>query len=122
MNLQSFVTESIVQIVRGIEEASAALKDSTATVSPKNVHPTDTERVHLAGYLIEPESHGTYRTVVQRIDFDVAVYAEEGTETKGGIGLMVGPIGLGSQGKSDKSHSSESRIKFAVPIILPALK
>lgn len=122
MNLQNFVTESIVQIVRGIEAASEALKDSTAVVSPKNVQPSDTERTHLFGYLIEPESHSTYRTAVQRIDFDVAVYAEEGTETKGGIGLMVGTIGLGSQGKSDKSHSSESRIKFAVPIILPAIK
>jgi hypothetical protein len=122
MNLQNFVTESIVQIVRGIEAANDALKDSTAVVSPKNVVPIDTERSHVFGYLIEPDSQGQYRTSVQRIDFDVAVYAEEGTETKGGIGLMVGTIGLGSQGKSDKSHSSESRIKFAVPIILPALK
>jgi hypothetical protein len=121
MNFQNFVTESIVQIVRGIEAASDTLKDSTAVVSPKNVRPTDTQREYLFGYR-EPDSQGTHPTAVQRIDFDVAVYAEEGTETKGGIGLMVGTIALGSQGKSDRSHSSESRIKFAVPIILPALK
>ncbi len=35
---------------------------------------------------------------------------------------MVGTIGLGSHGKSDKSQSSESRIKFTVPIILSTLK
>ena len=122
MNLQNFITESIVQIVRGIEAANTALNDSTAVVSPKNVIPSDSERPHIYGYLVEPGAHGKYRTPVQRVDFDVAVYAEEGTETKGGIGLMVGTLGLGSHGKSDKSHSSESRIKFTVPIILPTLK
>jgi hypothetical protein len=47
MNFQNFVTESIVQIVRGIEAASDTLKDSTAVVSPKNVRPTDTQREYL---------------------------------------------------------------------------
>jgi hypothetical protein len=121
MNLQNFVTESIVQIVRGIEAASDALHGSTAVVSPKNIKPSDTQRDYLFGY-VEPHSQGMERIAVQRLDFDVAVYAEEGTETRGGIGVVVGMIGLGSQGKSEASHSSESRIKFAVPIILPALK
>ena len=121
MNLQTFVTESIVQVVRGIEAASDALKDSTAVVSPKNVRPTDTQRDCIFGYL-EPHSQGMERIAVQRLDFDVAVYAEEGTSTRGGIGVVVGMIALGSQGQSEASHSSESRIKFAVPIILPALK
>lgn len=122
MNLQNFITESIVQIVRGIEAANAALNGSTAVISPKHVIPSNHERSQIYGYLAEPTAHDKYRTPVQRVDFDVAVYAGEGTETKGGIGLMVGTIGFGSHGKSDKSQSSESRIKFAVPIILPTLK
>lgn len=122
MNLQNFITESIVQIVRGIEAANVVLKDSTAVVSPKNVIPSDAERPHIFGFLAEPAAQNKYRTAVQCVDFDVAVYAEEGTETKGGIGLMVGTVGLGSHGKSDKSQSSESRIKFTVPIILPTTK
>jgi hypothetical protein len=57
--------------------------------------------------------------VVQEIEFDVAVHATEGTETKGGIGIMVGAIGLGSQGKSQAGNASESRIRFTIPMVLP---
>ena len=53
------------------------------------------------------------------IEFDVAVTTTEGTETKGGIGVFVVAVGLGSQGKSDATNSSSSRIKFSVPIFLP---
>jgi hypothetical protein len=53
------------------------------------------------------------------IEFDVAVTAEQGTGTKGGIGLVVGPITLGSTGQSSAQNSSVSRIKFRVPVLYP---
>lgn len=43
----------------------------------------------------------------------------EGKETKGGIGIMVANIGLGSQGKSQNEKGSESRMKFSNPLMLP---
>jgi hypothetical protein len=57
--------------------------------------------------------------VVGMVEFDVAVRATEGKETKGGIGVVAGVIGLGSSGKSDSSSGSESRIKFSIPVLLP---
>ena len=33
--------------------------------------------------------------------------------------VFVGPVGIGTQGRSDSSSSSMSRIKFSVPIIYP---
>jgi len=59
---------------------------------------------------------------VHLIRFDVAVYAAEGKETKGGISIMVGTIGLGSQGRSDSSASTTSRIQFGIPMLLPTAK
>jgi hypothetical protein len=35
------------------------------------------------------------------------------------VGIFVGPVVLGSQGRSDAGRSSISRIKFSVPILLP---
>jgi hypothetical protein len=49
----------------------------------------------------------------------VAVYAKEGTETKGGVGVVVATIALGSQGKSKEDTGSESRIQFGIPLMLP---
>ena len=53
------------------------------------------------------------------MEFDVAVTTSEGTETKGGIGVVVGAIVLGSHGKTDRSNISVNRIKFTVPIDYP---
>jgi hypothetical protein len=91
---------------------------STAQVSPRNVKPIAQNKFKAYGYL---ENHGTpsYMRVVDEIEFDVAVTATEGTETKGGIGIMVGSIGLGAQGKSDRENTSVSRIRFRIPLVLP---
>jgi hypothetical protein len=56
---------------------------------------------------------------IQKVDFDVAVTAAEKTGTKGTIGVVMGAIGLGSQGESANSKTNDSRIKFSVPIALP---
>jgi hypothetical protein len=55
------------------------------------------------------------------LEFDVAVTAQEGTATKGGIGVFAGAIGLGSQGQSTAANQTVSRIKFAVPVLLPTI-
>ena len=57
---------------------------------------------------------------MRNVHFDVAVSTSEGTETKGGIGVVVGPVGsVGSQDQSDVASSSMSRIRFSVPVKLP---
>ena len=116
MDLQNFITQTLVQIAKGVEGASAELKDSSAIVNPRNVSGTHNANSNVYGYLDENKKF--YRAV-QQIEFDVAVVASKGTETKGGIGIMVGSIGLGSHGKSDAENSSHSRIKFKIPMVFP---
>jgi hypothetical protein len=53
------------------------------------------------------------------LEFDVAVTAAEGSEKKGGIGIVVGSFGIGGQKASNISSQSVSRIKFSVPVPLP---
>lgn len=121
MDLRDFIKETIIQVALGIEDAAEALKDSSAIVNPKNVLGTaGASDAKVYGYL--GDANNTSRQAVQRIDFDVAVSVGSGTETKGGIGLIVGAIALGSQGKSDASSTSQSRIQFSVPMVLPTKK
>lgn len=122
MDLRNFIKETLVQIAQGIEDASDALDDSAAVVNPRNVVGTQgSEDAKVYGYWVE-NTDRNYRRAVQEIEFDVAVTASEGTETKGGIGVMVGSIGLGTHGKSDATSASQSRIKFSVPMVLPSKK
>ena len=117
MDLRNFIKETLVQIAQGIDEASQALGGTSAIVNPRNVvgaHGTNDAKVY--GYVAKDKN---MRQAVQSINFDVAISVAEGTETKGGIGLMVGAVALGSQGKSDASNTSQSRIQFNIPMVLP---
>ncbi|ELB2899435.1 hypothetical protein QNE73_004503 [Vibrio alginolyticus] len=119
MELNQFISTALVQIAKGIEEASEELKDSNAIINPRNVigtNGTDDQKVY--GYLADDSSR-RLRKAVQLIDFDVAVIAAEGSTTKGGLGIKVGGIGIGTQGQNEDKTTSESRIKFSIPIVLP---
>ncbi|KAA8672286.1 hypothetical protein [Vibrio gigantis] len=119
MELDQFISTALVQISRGIESASEELKDSSAVVNPRNVIGTngaDDQKVY--GYLADERS-GKLRKVVHQIDFDVAVVAAEGSTTKGSLGIKVGGLGIGAQGQSEDKTTSESRIKFSIPMVLP---
>lgn len=123
MDLKSFVAETLVQIAQGIDEANEKLADSQAIVNPRYVigH-GEIKDATVYGYLVEGNERNNYRQAVHAVEFDVAVFATEGKEAKGGIGIVVGSIGLGTQGKSDTSSSSNSRIRFTIPMLFPAKK
>lgn len=120
MNLQQFIKETIVQISHGIVDADKAVASTGAAVNPRDVaHNKSGEGPY--GYYAE-DKKGQYRRSVQSIDFDVVVTVSKDTETKGGIGIHVGAIALGSSGKSGKEDSSESRIRFSIPLLIPNSK
>ena len=56
---------------------------------------------------------------ISNVEFDIALAEANAKDTKGGIGVFLGSVGLGSQGSSHGESSSHSRIKFSVPIVFP---
>lgn len=111
MELQEFVKDSLVQIVRGVRDAQQEISTTgdAGVISP----PIQTEW-EKAGYVFAKGG-----LPVQKVDFDIAVTVAEKTGTKGTIGVVIAAIGLGSQGESSNSKTNDSRIKFSVPIALP---
>lgn len=106
MELHEFIRETLSQIVVGITEAQRCdvIIKSNAAIVPIGQGLTDDDRLN------------------QAVQFDVAVTTELGSEAKGGIGVFVGPVTLGSAGRSEKNTDSRNRIQFSVPIYLPAQK
>jgi hypothetical protein len=111
MKLEEFITETINQIISGISKTHDHAKEKGATVNPRLEHRKTTLSTGKT----------TVRAVspIHNVEFDVAVTTTEGKGTKGGFGVFVGPIGAGSQGQSESSNTSMSRIKFSIPIIFP---
>ena len=114
VDLKQFVAETLVQISQGIEDAQKQLKDGgSETIINTNMTKTDD------GHLVT----GGRRRPVEFVEFDVAILANEGTETRAGIGLTVASLlKLDAGGKSTESAGRESRIKFKVPISYPMHK
>jgi len=112
MNLQEFVTQTLSAIINGVRDAKDTLGD--AHVNP--IVDSYDCNIHGAkmGHLMDERGN-----LIRNVDFDVAVTASEETETKGGIGVFVAGIGLGSQGQVDKGNASVSRVKFTIPVSLP---
>ena len=121
MEIREFIKTSMVDICGAIEDSNAELKEqgSGAVVNPGAiVINSDSSQAYGR------ESSKVYhvdKRVVQKIDFDIAVVVDQGTSTGGGVKISVASIGLGAEGKSTSSASSETRLKFAIPIIYPEI-
>jgi len=113
MELQQFVTESIKQIVHGVADAQSACGSTNARINPVGL---TYQRADADSLYWDAESG----RVAERVEFDVAVSTVDEKGTKGGAGIFVGPVALGTQGASGTSSTSCSRIKFATFVILPS--
>ena len=112
MDLKSFVSQTLIQIVEGVNEAHSAVKAKGASVNPSFAG--DVKNLPKSGFY-----HIGSGQLAQCVEFDVALTVSEGTDTKGGIGVFSGVINLGSSGQSTNESVSVSRVKFTVPLGLP---
>jgi len=110
MNLQEFIKTALAEIVAGVAEARIEGEKHGASIGSNKVY----------GYLQEAKIITDAKSrPVTNVEFDIALAEGSATDTKGGIGVFLGTIGLGSQGASHGEASSHSRIKFSVPIVFP---
>lgn len=115
MELKEFISEALIQIVSGIEDAQGKIEGSNAEISPRydNRQQTMMDKLKLI-----QSSKGN---IIQNVDFDIAVSATEGTGTKAGVGVLAGVFNLEAGGSSNQENQTASRIKFSVPVTLPTI-
>jgi hypothetical protein len=111
MNLSEFVAATLKQIAEGVQAAQGAVNAAGGTVNPPSSTPTfDSGDIQLA------ISSGQRLTSVS---FDVALTVVEESDSKAGIGIATGIVGLGGSKVSKASETSVSRVQFNVPVLLP---
>jgi len=113
MELKQFVTESIVQIAEGIEEAQERLKEKWVRINPKP--PVNVNAISPMLYCAE-NGAGVFP-----LTFDVAVSAED-VQANGSLGIKVLNIGMEVRDNSQQVSSRVSRVSFTVPIAYPLKK
>lgn len=113
MNLQEFIRTALAEIIAGVADAREEAKKHGAMIGSDPAYGYTKEAKILT------DENG--RTI-SNVEFDIALAEANAKDTKGGIGVFLGSVGLGSQGASHGESSTHSRIKFSVPVVFPGDK
>jgi hypothetical protein len=106
MKLDEFITETIISIVKGVNDSKDRAKEMGAIVNPR-----------ILGGFFGKKHVDSNGYVIETVEFDIALTTNEGTQTKGGIGVFVGPVGVGSQGASNNQNTTVNRIQFSTQVM-----
>ena len=110
MELKTFVSETISQIVEGVVEAQERTKNPGAIINPPLIHSSHGAVVNYAKGI---------NNAPQNMDFDVTVSVESSSSTGGKGKIQIAMFGAEGGKTSDNKDASVSRIKFSVPVCWP---
>ena len=97
MNLQDFIKTAISEIVAGVAEAGDLAQKHGGRAGAMELYG------HVKDNKVMTDEQSRPITTV---DFDIALTEGSSKDTKGGIGVYLGAVGLGSQGSSHGETST----------------
>lgn len=111
LSLENFVYQTIIEITKGIENATTELKESGTLINPAT-HPSGT-------IILGRKGENVYRNV-QKIEFDLTVSMT--SEKSKGAGMKISVLnsisGNGNVG-NNVTNIATNKLKFIIPISLP---
>lgn len=111
MELQEFITSTLVQITKGVVEAQKELKDTGCLVNP--------EGFTMEGGQIKKGYKNEYRAI-QKVKMNVLLNVTENKGSKKGIGVAkVLTAGFDSENKT--SNNKQTSVEFEIPIAFPVM-
>lgn len=115
MELKDFISETLTQIVEGIEESNKNLagKKSTGKVNPPQIGSIN--KVDGSGFFGFVDLHNLNKPIFL-VNFNVVVEAREG---KKGIEVVSSDITLGGQTKAEITSNYQTTLSFSIPLQYP---
>ncbi|EGR1752928.1 hypothetical protein ACEUKD_08695 [Vibrio diabolicus] len=101
MELDKFVSKTLSMISKGVSEAQVECEEYGAVI---NDAPS---RMHR-----ETGVYGSNASIMQNVEFDVAIMTEDTSNGEGKISVM----GIGVGGGTQSKDTYTSRVKFNVPV------
>jgi len=112
MRLDQFISETFRQIIDGVRDAQKYAAQHGAAVNPAGTRRTIT---CSTGEL----THSEHAPRPDAVEFNVAVAEDKAQKTKGGLGVFLGPVALGTHGESGRATNSITTIRFSIPYSPP---
>lgn len=101
MDLQTFVRETLVQIVAGVELAISDIKGNSTNA------------------MVNPYRPDANHSDPTNVEFDVAVTVTDSSSGRAGGGIKILSFNVGAHGEGKIEAKAVNRIKFSVPVALP---
>ena len=114
MELKEFVKSTIAQVIDAVDELNAMYEDKDAVVNPATPY-------GLKRGAKSVDTHQGNR-VITDIEFDLTVSVEESKDSGGKVNVLACVIGGDASHSHTEGSSSVSRVRFSVPVMLPARK
>ena len=116
MELDKFISSSLQSIIKGVKDSQSFALENGAIINPK-VGNWDVEKTKTTYF---GKEEGAIE--VSKIDFDIAVIAENSAEKGGNGSINVFSVKLGGNLTDSSKNESISRIKFNVNMAMPTLE
>lgn len=110
MQLDEFIKETLVQIAKGVKDAQEDVDSLGGRVNPSSI---------LHKGCVGEE---VFPAIDQPITFDIALQVKGSEKTSGNAGAKLSVFSLGVKGENSDESSTTHRIKFTIPMSLPATK
>lgn len=117
MKLRTFIEETLAEIASGIANANERLQGTGAVANPSNIYVQVDKDSNIFG--VWDQNAREMHPIVELVEFDVAISAEQGTETNANAGVSISIAKFGAGGKSMDRASETSRVRFKVPFVYP---
>ena len=112
MELKDFIKKTVLQLAQSVDELNNEMPGklivNPATVSGAGKNP----HVEIQGYM-----HN-----VMEINFDLTLIAENTAGSQGKIWVMAAVLNAGGSCEEGKTNKSENKIRFTLPVVLPAVE
>jgi hypothetical protein len=115
MNLKEFIQTTLTEISEGVKAAQASVTDTEFNPAVRPNQASNSEALVRSGRFVDAIEH----RIIEPVEFDVAVTAEEGERSGGKMSAGISVLSASFGGGSDSRNSTVSRIKFSVLMKLP---
>lgn len=111
-DLSNYISHVLSQIVVGVSDAQTEVEKFSAKVNPTGLNISESGKETLIKTM-----DGNLASFV---DFDISLIVENTTSEEGGLNLSILKIGANAKLSDSDKQSNTHKVKFRVPILLPA--
>lgn len=117
LELKEFVSQSLLQIFEGVNQAQTQTKEMKGMIAPDKIRMNSGDKPNHPSVI----GYTNYAPVIS-VDFDVSITTQDATKEKAALGIFVTVLALGGQVGSESLNNQFNRLRFSIPVILPGSK